>query len=108
MVGKTHKFINNLHISFDADGSVGGVVDAKVCSLSDEVDLDTTCLRLDVVISVIDLNFLVAGQVKIGGRGPESRIIRDIRTVDTPGVVILIRAMAVIARLLPGFVSSNI
>ena len=54
MVGKTHKFINNLHISFDADGSVGGVVDAKVCSLSDEVDRGVVDIRSAVGASLRD------------------------------------------------------
>ena len=77
-------------------------------SSGDHVELHAAGLGLDVVVAVVDLDFLVAGDVEVGGSGSQRRVVGDVGAVDVPGVILAPAAVARIAVLLTGFIAADV
>ena len=74
----------------------------------DKIDLDTTSLRFDIVVAVVDLELFIAGDIEVGRRCAQSRVVGDVGSVNTPGVIGISRTVSVVGRLLSALVSPDI
>ena len=86
------------------EGSGVGVA----ASLGHQVELDAARLRLDVVVAVVDLHLVVAGDVDVGWRRAQGRVVGDVAAVYAPGGVPALAAVAVVRGLLSALVAADV